>query len=898
MSNYKKNLCRYSVSLVLLLVFLLTGCERSPDATVVSPAPEIQAVPATAARAVEDALTYDTAQQRKSRIGDIHYGLHFDIASSEEFFSGRAIVSFVLNGADSPLTVDFSGADIDRMVVNGHEMNADYNGFFITLPSDALVSGENTLEVEYRHDYDRDGTGLHRFTDPEDGLTYLYTYLWPYYANRLFPSFDQPNLKATFDLEVEAPSDWTVISTASGRVNASDGPASTWTFDTTARMSTYIFSLHAGPYHVWEDMAGDIPIRLFARQSLARYVAADEWLEVTRKGLDFYGRYFDIPYPFGKYDQLIVPDFNIGAMENIAAVTFNENYYVQRKPSDRFERENRAGTILHEMAHMWFGDLVTKDWWNALWLNESFATLMSNISLVETTEFTDAWHRFYTDNKQAAYFKDSRVTTHPIEVPVNSTADFFKVFDAITYQKGSSVLKQLAHLVGYENFRTGVSNYLKQHAYGNTTLQDFIDAQSAASGRNLDEWSRQWLYEAGFNELSAHFSCADGRITNLSIRQTAPADHPQLRQHRVDVALYMLDGDKLSVGPVCDVEIAGEETAVDEAIGAECPAFVFPNHDDWGYARVVLDDGAIYAIKGRIRQLEDPLARSMLIGSLHDMALNGRMPIGDFVALAAEEMQHESNIRVLAQLTRAIGASIDLLYRLRPESDEVLAGILASVEEDSWQLVTTENDPDRARLWFNLLLDAAAGPATQARLRSLLQEKVSLPAVQLSEDLRWNILMKLSALGASDYDQLLSAERERDPSDQGQKFAIASDASRPEADVKAYWLQRLVEPGPDFGLARQRYAIAGLFPPNQTDLQAQQLDFIMDSLSGLSGRDPYFLSSYVSGLLRPVCTAESVAAMTAALDKGDLNSTTDLFLREAQQADTECLNLRVKMTGK
>jgi len=899
----KKNRCLfsrkhgngYSVALLLLLALLLAGCEPAQGPAVQSSVTVDQVSPATPARPAEDALGAEVATQRKSRIGGIHYELFFDIASSDDFFSGRSLMSFGLSDAGSPLTIDFSGADIDRMVVNGREVGADYNGFFITLPAEALITGDNVVEVEYRHGYDKDGTGLHRFTDPEDGRTYMYTYLWPYYANRLFPSFDQPNLKATFDLEVKAPSDWTVISTANGKVSASDGQVSTWTFATTPKMSTYIFSLHAGPYEVWGDMAGDIPIRLFARQSLAEYVAAEEWLDVTRKGLEFYGRYFGIPYPFGKYDQLIVPDFNIGAMENIAAVTFNENYYVQRKPSDRFEREDRASTILHEMAHMWFGDLVTKDWWNGLWLNESFATLMANISLVETTEFTDAWHRFFTDNKRAAYRKDSRVTTHPIEVPVDSTADFFSVFDAITYQKGSSVLKQLAHYVGYENFRTGVSDYLKQHAYGNTTLQDFIDAQSAASGRDLDDWSRQWLYQAGFNELAAHFTCTDGRITELAITQTAPAEHPQLRQHRVDVALYMLDGDKLSMGPVFDVEVSGAETTVDAAAGAGCPAFVFPNHDDWGYARVVLDQAAIDAVKGRIQQFEEPLTRSMVLASLYDMAQAGRMPLGDFVALAARQMRQEPNILVLAQLTHSIAASIDLLYRLRPESAPVLADVLDGIADDSWHLVMAEPDPDRASLWFDLLLASASGPAAQEHLRSLLQDKVSLPAVQLSEDLRWRILISLSALGAADDGQLLNAERERDPSDQGQKYAIAADAARPEAFVKEYWLRQLTVPGTDFGLARQRYAIHGLFPANQTGLQAGQLDFILGSLPALSGRDPYFISSYVSGLLQPVCTAESVTAMAAALDVGGLNSTADLFLREAHQADAECLNLREKM---
>ena len=879
---------------IYLLVLFLSGCgpstEQAPDTSVSA----VTSVESYAGRQINDALTQNQARLRKSRVGQVHYTLYFDLASSEEFFSGRSNIRFDLSSVDSPLTIDFSGAEVERIVVNGAEIQDGYNGYFITIPTTAQKSGSNEVQVEYRHGYSKDGTGLHRFTDPEDGLTYLYTYLWPYYANRLFPAFDQPNLKATFDLQVRAPEDWTVVSAATGSVTENSNSASTWTFATSPKMSTYIFSLHAGPYQVWEEMAGDVPMRLFARQSLAKYVQVEEWFDITRGGLDFYARYFDIKYPFGKYDQLIVPDFNIGAMENIAAVTFYEEL-VQRKASDRFEREARASTILHEMAHMWFGDLVTKDWWSELWLNESFATLMANIALIESTEFKDSWHRFFTDNKQFAYRKDSRVTTHPIQVPIDSTADFFSVFDAITYQKGSSVLKQLAYYVGYENHRIGVSNYLKEHSYGNTTLQDFIDAQSASSGLDLDRWSQQWLYQAGFNDLTATFSCSDGLMTELDIHQSATDAHPQLRQHRVQVALYQLNDDHLSLGSTLDVAIDGAQTAVSEATGLLCPAFVFPNHDDWTYARVVLDEPAINVIKGRIQHLEDPLARSMMIRSLYNMSSAGGMPIQDYVFFALKELQTETNIRVLAQLTESTVASVNLLYRLQPESQDALAEVLSSVAEEAWNQVSSETDPDRARLWFDLLLETSASSTALNRLRSLLNETVRLPGLDLSSDLRWSVIIALSAQAAPESERLINDERERDPSDLGQKLAIAADAVKPDANIKEHWLKEITDPESKLGLARQRYAMKALFPASQTGLQQQQLDRILQSLPMLSDRDPYFLSHFVRGLLQPICSNESVAAIAAALENGDLSSTTKLFLLEAHQADTECLSLRVSL---
>ncbi len=370
-------------SLALLAItsaaLLLMSCQQQPPAET---------------RALVDALDKITADARKARISNLEYDALVDIATSEEEIIGEVSIHFDLSDAASDLSLDFTGGTLNSVIVNGEPITAAYNGYFITLPAEQLQLGANTVELTYRHAFSHDGNGLHRFVDPEDGLTYLYTYLWPYYANRLLPSFDQPSLKANFSLRVLAPESWSVFSTSPGTAQAESNDTRLWTFTRTPKISTYMFSLHAGPYRIWSDDSGDVPLRLMARQSLAEYVAVDEWFDITQKGLKFYGRYFDIPYPFAKFDQLIVPEFNIGGMENAAAITYTESV-VQTQPSDRAERERRAGIILHEMAHMWFGDLVTHDWWNGMWLNESFATQMSTLAQIETTEFTDKWYAFF-----------------------------------------------------------------------------------------------------------------------------------------------------------------------------------------------------------------------------------------------------------------------------------------------------------------------------------------------------------------------------------------------------------------------------------------------------------------------------------------------------------------------
>jgi aminopeptidase N len=337
-------------------------------------------------------------------------------------------------------------------------------------------------------------------------------------------------------------------------------------------------------------------------------------------------------------------------------------------------------------------------------------------------------------------------------------------------------------------------------------------------------------------------------------------------------------------------------TMVDEAVGAPCPVFVFPNHDDWGFASVLLDKAAVSAIKGRTQQLQDPLARSMLINALYDMTRSARMPIQDYVLLAVDEMQVEGNFRVLAQLSRSVTSSIRRLYRLRPESELALTELLSVLEDKVWQIVNTETDPDRSILWFNLLLESSASSVAQDRLQTLLNETVTLPTGPLSPELRWRVIVTLSGHGASGTDQLISSEAERDPSDQGQKYAIAADAAKPDVAAKNRWLTELQDTDSAYGLAKKRAALSSLFPANQTELQAGQLQNILQSLPLLSGQDPYFMSSYVGGLLRPICTNQSVTAMNAALRTPGMNSTTELFLREAHQADSECLELRELLT--
>lgn len=882
---------RRSLALLTLIsaTLLLISCQQE------QPVQNGNVVDIGHARAAVDALDRDTADARKARISNLEYDTLVDIAASEVELVGEVSIHFDLSDASSDLSLDFTGGTLNSALVNGEAITDAYNGYYITIPSARLQLGSNTVELTYRHPFGNEGTGLHRFVDPEDGLTYLHSYLWPYYANRLLPSFDQPSLKANFSLRVRAPESWGVFSMSPATTQTDSDDTRLWTFTKTPKIATYMFSLHAGPYKIWRDNSGDVPLRLMARQSLAEYVAVDEWFEITQKGMTFYGEYFDIPYPFEKYDQLIVPEFNIWGMENAAAVSFSERF-IQRQPSGRAQREDRASTILHELAHMWFGDLVTHDWWNGLWLNESFATQMATLALIGTTEFTDQWHGFFTVGKKKAYQRDSRVTTHTIEMPVRSTDEFTILFDAITYQKGGSALKQLQHRVGAENYRQGVSAYLKENAFGTTELADFIGHQGKSAGIDLSDWSDDWLLKAGFNTLAVESDCDGDALRAITITQSAPKDQPHLRTHSVDLALYNFDtNDSLVVTAAIPVLVEGERTMVDVPEGQPCPVITNPNYNDWAYAKTVISNADQAVLSERLGEVADPLSRSMFLAALFDEAMDGNMSIAAYIRRALRLAETEKNIRVLEQLAVSLAGAADMMQRLRPETDEVLPRLLGAIEELSLARSQSAETKDLKHLWLNTFLHVVSSEEGLGTARALLDGNAEIDGIEISTEIRWQLLIILSRHDADDIEALLEAEIERDPSDFGQRKLLSARAAAPNLANKEQWVDELQTPQLLTSLAKQRAVMDELFPATQTDLQLQVLQKLLSSLPEMSREaDAYFLASYTETLLMPMCQLESNALMQAALDEfsGQLNPTALRFLREAHQLDVECQSLR------
>jgi len=863
-----------AITLALLSSAALIGCDKnssvSPEqATSTEAAMTAPTSTKSMVRTMSESLAGDYAEMRAAQVSNVAYSLQVKIDNTQEIFSGTTELSFDLAANNqNDLTIDFDEGTVKSVLVNGKSTEFNYEKWFITVPATALTAGSNKVTVEYERPYATDGSGLHRFVDPENGEVYLYTDFEPYDANRLFPHFDQPDLKASYAIEVTAPAHWQIISATRETKITEDGDNKIWSFPPSAKFSSYVFSLHAGNYAVWEDSFEDIPLRLFARQSLAEYVKTEEWFKPTKQSFAFFNKYFDVRYPFGKYDQVVAPDFNAGAMENVAAVTFNEGYIARGEKSTR-ARMSLANVIAHEMAHMWFGDLVTMRWWNGLWLNESFATFMANLAIAEASDFDNAWDVFYSGTKQWAYRTDDSVNTHAIELPVATTGDALTNFDGITYGKGASVLQQLPHYLGKENFRIGVSNYLKKFSYQNTDLDDFIGELGKAAGKDMTQWTQNWLYKAGLNTIKVAYQCEEGKISQLSINQSAPEDHPTLREQRVQIGLYNVSDKGMALSNAIPVTYQGATTTVNAAIGQTCPDLVYPNEGDWGYVKVDLDDKSLDSVKQHINNIDNTTMRLMLWQSLSDSVRDANLPADQFVHFAIANIEGENEYNVVSKIASSLTSALGYLTTATRLEQKDYSDIYAQVENLYLRLLEkAEPGSDFQKLWYSRYVSVSKTSQHLKNLSDVLFGEKSFEGLTIDQDKRWNIVAKLNRYQYGNYQALLTAEQAKDNSDTGVKNAIYSEVIRPEAEVKEKWFNVIINNPDKLKLSTLRYIMYGMFPSEQEALEAPYKEKIIAHIPTLNaGSDLSLLGSFVGNMLPSSCTAESEASLAKLVEE-------------------------------
>ena len=786
-----------------------------------------------------ETITREHAKLRAAMLEVDTYQLHLDITDDTRF-TVQAVIRFSVSaGAIGHSTrIDLLGHDVASAELNGRPVT--YDGVTLNLEG---LRATNELVVTSSAPYSTTGEGLHRYVDPYDEAEYLYSQCAPADARRIFPVFDQPDLKAKFAVQVTAPSHWEVISNEPGRYEV-DGDVAHWTFDTTPVMSSYLFALIAGEYvqvaeDCWETADAAVPLGIWARRSLARYVEADEIFAITKAGFEYYERHFDQPYPYTKYDQIFVPEFNAGAMENVGAVTILEDY-IFRSPVPQATVLRRAITILHELAHMWFGNLVTMKWWDDLWLSESFAEFVSHLAAIDAG-FEHAWTTFNATEKSWAYRQDQLSTTHPVVADMVDLDAVAGNFDGITYAKGASVLGQLVAWVGKDQFLAGVRSYFAEHAWSNTEFSDLLRHLEKASGRDLSGWSEQWLHSTGVNTLSWN------RRNGVTITQSQP-----VRQHRVGIGFYNYDGPKLTRTDFREIDLHGELTTLE----APDAALILVNDADLTYAKLRPDTTSMLALTDHLGDVDDSLARSLLWGTAWDQTRDAEASASWFLELILDHVAKETDSSTVFSLLRQANTALE---HFTPASQ--LALYRQHFASQLWQLAVEAEAGSDVQLQ---LIQSFVRHAREEHAEQIcnLADKKGPKGFSVSTDMAWSALQRLVAMGRAGTSEINEA-LENDDTSSGHLAAIQAEAMIPTAQAKAHTWQQLTSGEPTN--LELRHMVMGFTDAHDLDLLAPYVPKYFDSISDLWAASSYETAETLAlGLFPLWAVSEELADRTQA----------------------------------
>ena len=806
-------------------------------------------------------LTRVEANERSALIKVDSYDIDLDLTLGAETFISKTTVKFSSLKPGATTFIDAVGKKVIAATLNGAPLDvANYDGETIHLPS---LAPTNELFLEIEGIYSKSGEGLHRFVDPADNEVYLYTQLAVADARKTFPCFDQPDLKATFAFTTLVPGHWEVISNNPVESITEVGATTKrWVFTRTPVLSTYLAAIVAGPYHRVNDIyVGEktVPLGLFCRKSLASSLDADEIFKITKQGFAFYEKEFGLAYPFDKYDQLAVAEFNAGAMENAGCVTFAEDYFVFRSKVTDKSYNWRANVILHEMAHMWFGDLVTMSWWDDLWLNESFAEWASYFTLEQATRFTNSWTVFNAERKNWAYRQDQLSSTHPIVVDMHDLEAVKTNFDGITYAKGASVLQQLVSHVGKTEFIAGLRNYFAKHAWGNTTLNDLLVELEATSGRDLKPWVATWLQTAGVNTLRPKIVMAGETYTSIAVCQEAPLmpeGSKQLRPHRMAVGLYDLKDGVLVRRKSVELDVAGATTDVPELAGEKVADLVLLNDHDLSYGKIRFDDRSLATLMNHLGDIQDPLSRALCWSATWDMLRDGELAASDYVPMAIKALAGESDVAVVTMTLTQLETAVEIFAAdtNRSKLRKILASGIAAL------LDKMQPGSDLQLQYARSFANTAATADHATRIRSLINGE--LAGLVIDADLRWHFIGCMVERGLATSAEV-DAELVRDNTANGQRYAAFARAAFPDAAVKAKAFDAAIKG--DLSNHIQLSTIRGFQRPTQRNLLTAYVDKYFEIILDLWNSQTYEIATNIAtGLYPTYVTSQSTLAATEA----------------------------------
>ena len=840
-------------------------------------------------------LTREEARARAEQLSVDSYTVDLDLAGpSETHFGSTTVLRFRCSQPGTSTFADLVGATVHEITLNGAALDPSevYQDSRIRL--DGLAE-ENELRVVADCRYSRTGEGLHRFVDPSDDRVYTYTQFEVPDARRVYTTFEQPDLKSVFTFTVTAPAGWKVVSNAPtpDPVDAGDGRA-TWHFPATERMSTYITALVAGEYyehrHTYSGKHGDIPLGHYCRQSMVRYLDVDNLLEVTKQGFAFFEETFDYPYPFHKYDQLYVPEYNMGAMENAGCVTFRDEYLPRGRQTRAFF-ENRANTVLHEMAHMWFGDLVTMRWWDDLWLNESFAEWAAYHASVQATQYDEAWTGFTNARKNWAYRQDQLPSTHPVAAD-NYDLEAVEVnFDGITYAKGASSLKQLVAWAGQEDFLAGLREYFRKHAFANSEFTDLLAALEHASGRDLHAWAAEWLQTSGVNTLAPAFELDDdGAYRSFAVAQTAHPDFPTLRRHRIGIGLYDDVDGRLVRRTSFETDVHGERTEIPDLVGRRQPDLLLLNEGDLTYAKIRLDERSLATVVDGIDRLDDSLARALCWGASWDMTRDAEMSTSDFVALVLRGVGTETDLTAVGALLRYAKQAVDT-YSAPAHRDE----LKLAWEQGLRQLLdAAEHGGDHQLALARAYASAAVTDEGIDLVQGLYDGSVELEGLTVDTDLRWTLLRSLAYAGRAD-SAAVDAELARDNTITGRERAAGTLTVIPTPEAKAQaWNDAVVRD--DVPNETQRSIAVAFQVAGQEELLAPYVQKYLDVARTIWEEKGVQRATVALTYLFPreIATQQTLDAVDAWLASTDANPAAQRYVREGRADIARALAAQAK----
>ena len=795
-------------------------------------------------------ITRNEAIQRAGLVSDPVYTVSLELDGKGETFSCFASIDFKAQ-ENSNTWIDLVSPLVESVWLNGEELNVKevFNGTRIQLRN---LNPENKLKIKAQCSYMNTGEGLHRHVDPVDNEVYIYTQFEVPDCRRVFPVFEQPDIKGVLNLTVKAPTKWTVISnTETPTPKNIENDFSIWNFEQTPKMSSYLYAICAGPYakktDIYEGKFGKYPLAIFVRPSLSQYLDHEEIFEVTKQGFKWFEEKFQIGYPFKKYDQVFVPEFNAGAMENVGCVTFRDEY-IFRSRTTRTAYESRANTILHELAHMWFGDLVTMKWWNDLWLNESFAEWAAHWASSGATQYNEAWTLFHVQRKAWAYRQDQLPSTHPIAANMPDLDSVYENFDGITYAKGASALRQLVAWVGEENFLKGLKNYFEKHAWKNTELKDLLNELSISSGRELDSWSKIWLESSGATLLRPEIEVdEDNFITKLLINQEPPSSppglDPVLRPHRLALGVYEKQENKLVRTKRIEVDVVGGQTEIKELVGTKRPDLLLINDDDLTYAKIRLDSHSLNTATKEIASIESSLSRALIWGAVWDMVRDAEVGTGKYLDLVLAGIEKETDIGLVQQVLMQCRSAIDV-FADRKNRKNYNIKLATGLEK-----LISQAKPGSDRQ-LALLRTFSAVATTEEQINKVAQILDGIEKIEglvVDTDLRWALLRRLVVVGKRG-EKEIAEELKKDDTVMGREHAAGAKAAMPSLDAKQKAWEQVIN-NENLTNSELHSILAGISYMDHEEVLKNFVDKYFDSVSSLwNARTHEIGQSLVTGL--------------------------------------------------